>query len=99
VLATGTEVGREGPAVSIPQRGEGFLTASVLVTPEEAQRLTFAQVKGRLGLVVRNPDDTVSFENLPSVTWRSLLNDGERREIQRKRDTEIEQIGAITPRR
>lgn len=99
VVATGSELGREGSMTTAPQRGEGFVTVSVLVTPEEAQRLTFAQVKGRISLVVRNPDDATSFENLASVTWRSLLNDGERKELQRKRDETIEPIGAITPGR
>lgn len=37
--------------------GESYASVTLEVTPEEAQILTFAQIKGRVSLVLRNRDD------------------------------------------
>lgn len=54
---------------------EGFRTVTVEVSPEDAEKLTFAlsQVRGGLTLVLRNPDDQ-AIETIPQTNWDTLYS-------------------------
>lgn len=71
VLATGQEVSRYGGDI---QRRQSYSTVTLLVTPQEAELLAFAeQMKGRLMLTLRNPADDSFEETLPEVNFRYIV--------------------------
>ena len=74
VLATGTRMAREIPAAR-RSRTTSYSTVTLEVTAREAELLVFAQqMKGRLTLSLRNPND-VSFEqDLPVINFEHLEN-------------------------
>ena len=75
VLATGRKLAKQALSDREDRRSRGYNTVTLEVTPREAELLVFAQqMKGRLTLSLRNPND-VSFEkNLPVINFEHLEN-------------------------
>ena len=71
VLAVGSETSRHPSQRT--RRSGSYSTVTLEVTPREAELLVFAeQMKGRLVLDLRNPQDLSYEENLPSVDFEQL---------------------------
>lgn len=90
VLATGRETAKSA-AVS-PERSSGYSMVTLEVTPREAEMLVFAeQIKGRLTLALRNPDDTTAEARLPRVNFERIeteiesLNQHRQQNIRKRR--------------
>lgn len=91
VLAVGNRMARE--ALTGRSRSSGYSTVTLEVTPREAELLVFAQqVKGRLVLSLRNPNDVTFERDLPEINFEQLetslpdLNEYRQRNIRHKRD-------------
>ena len=81
VLATGSTL-----AGDRTDRRSGYGTLTLLVTLEEAELLVFAQTKGRLVALLRNPEDIETHKDIPKVTFSNILKSEYRKKIQTKRD-------------
>ncbi len=86
VLATGQETAQSGGV------GGNYSLVTLEVSPHEAEVLTFAeQMRGRLTLALRNPEDLHYETELPQVNFEQIratlegLNEKRQREILRKR--------------
>lgn len=91
ILATGGQLAG-GPA----ERGR-YNTLTVLVTLEEAELLVFAQKRGDLAVVLRNPEDIETFKEIPKVTFKDIMKSDYRKQIQVKRDRiEVIKKGRVT---
>jgi pilus assembly protein CpaB len=77
VLAVGSMLRAPDAATANPYQDPADMYASVTleVTPEEAQRLSFAQSKGQLSLVLRNKDDISEPKEIPAIDMESLMRD------------------------
>lgn len=91
VLATGSETAKT--TVLGGGRGGSYSTVTLEVTPREAEMLVFAeQIKGRLALALRNPDDVHYEAQLPRVNFEKIeaeiesLNTYRQRTLLRKRE-------------
>lgn len=80
VLATGNQMS------SSAKDNNGYSSMTLLVTSEEAELLVFAQQKGQLVSVLRNPEDIETREDIPKITFSDILKDEFRKNIQEKRD-------------
>lgn len=78
VLSVGGTLGGDNESAAAAR---GSLTLSATI--EQAQILTQAQLRGRLGLTLRNTDDLTLAEGLPETTSRDLLP-RERSDVQRR---------------
>jgi Flp pilus assembly protein CpaB len=91
ILATGGQLAG-GPA----ERGR-YNTLTVLVTLEEAELIIFAQKRGELSAVLRNPEDIETFKEIPKVTFKDIMQSEYRKQIQVKRDRiEVIKKGRVT---
>jgi pilus assembly protein CpaB len=63
-----------------------YSSLTLLVTLEEAELLVFAQQKGQLVTVLRNPEDINTREDIPKITFSDILKDEFRKNLQEKRD-------------
>ena len=71
VLACGRETAKNRLAGT--QSGAGYAMVTLQVTPREAEMLAFAeQMKGRLSLTLRNPNDTSYERELPKVDFDKI---------------------------
>ncbi|MGI6495343.1 MAG: Flp pilus assembly protein CpaB [Kiritimatiellia bacterium] len=96
VLACGRETAKSqvGSARSGESAAGGsYGTVTLEVTPREAEMLVFAeQIKGRLALALRNPDDVDYEKELPRVNYEKIeeeierLNEHRQRVLRNKRD-------------
>ncbi len=91
VLATGSETAKTAPNAG--GRPGSYNTVTLEVTPREAEMLVFAeQIKGRLALALRNPDDVYYERQLPRVNFEKIeteieaLNTYRQRTLLRKRE-------------
>lgn len=91
VLATGSETAKT--LLSPGARPGSYSTVTLEVTPREAEMLVFAeQIKGRLSLALRNPDDVHYEKELPRVNFEKIeaeieeLNTYRQRTLLRKRE-------------
>lgn len=88
VLATGKEtattLGGQGSAF-----GSGsYSTVTLEVTPREAEMLVFAeQIKGRISLALRSPNDTTFEEKLPQVDLQKIR--GEIEDLNKQRQARV----------
>lgn len=90
VLATGRETAK---SQLMDQRGgASYNMVTLEVTPREAEMLVFAeQIKGRISLALRNPDDIYFEKTLPRVDFQMIqseietLNTYRQQELLRKR--------------
>ena len=78
VLAVGLEVGRkrvdieETHSTSAMLR-RGYNTVTLSLTPQEAEMIIFAQARGKITLVLRNPEDLEVIADMPKITMSSIL--------------------------
>ena len=91
ILATGLETAKSLAGAS--GRAGSYNMVTLEVTPREAEMLVFAeQIKGRLALALRNPDDVNYEPSLPRVNFEKIeaeieaLNLHRQRTILRKRE-------------
>ena len=89
VLAVGGRLGSGSGAQSVGGRGgqTRVRTVTVLVTPEEAELLVFAQDRGALSLTMRNEEDVNTEMELDGKNFADIFRPETRRRIQRVRDT------------
>jgi pilus assembly protein CpaB len=80
VLATGNQMSSDS------KENSGYGSLTLLVTSEEAELLVFAQQKGQLVSVLRNPEDIETREDIPKITFSDILKDEFRKSIQEKRN-------------
>lgn len=86
VLAVGSMVG-VGLKSQVGERSSrGYRSVTLSVTLEEAEILIFAQQKTRLGLALRNAEDSETIEKLPEVNFDSIFEPEVRKKIQRRRN-------------
>jgi pilus assembly protein CpaB len=76
----------EGVTEQLMERERTRLTLSLKV--EEAQLLTLAQERGRLAVMLRQPDDTRILDGAPELPVSSLFDSAFRNELQRRRSLE-----------
>ena len=86
VLAVGQATSARSSGTRAPG-GQHMVT--LLVTPEEAELLVFAQQAGELYTVLRNPSDLETLDSLPRITYTDLIQPKIREEIQTARDNRI----------
>ena len=82
ILATGSNIFNN---ISYGSYG----TVTLLVLPEEAELIVFAQKRGSLTLLLRNPGDIVTRKNMKAVKFSNIYKSETRNKIQTKRDIEI----------
>ena len=80
ILATGSDLSRAGASSG------RYGTLTLLVTLEEAELLTFAQEKGKLVAILRNPEDIETHKDIPKVTFSDIMRTEFRKKIQETRD-------------
>jgi pilus assembly protein CpaB len=72
ILATGKETAKSR-ALGEKQSGGTYNTVTLEVTPREAEMLVFTeQIKGRIALALRNPDDVYYESALPRVNFEKI---------------------------
>jgi len=88
VLATGRETAKaHSQGLGAPQ---GYSTVTLQVTPREAEMLAFAeQIRGRLVLTLRNPNDTSTEKELPNVDFTKIRSEIEELNLKRQ----LEKLG------
>ncbi len=86
VLAVGAQLGSDARAVEKDGSSRGYQTVTVLVTPEEAELLTFAIDKGKLSLSLRNENDITTEVALPPKNFKDIFGEEKRNVIQKKRN-------------
>ncbi len=87
VLAVGSRLGTGRDTGSSKQRGNNRTnTVTVLVTPEEAELLVFAQDRGRLSLTMRNEEDVNTEMELAGKNFADIFRPEVRKRIQIRRD-------------
>jgi len=91
VLATGRETAKSR-LFSDVRMPASYTTVTLEVTPREAEMLVFAeQIKGRISLALRNPDDVYFEKTLPRVDFQMIqseiesLNTFRQQQLLRKR--------------
>nr|HPO36937.1 RcpC/CpaB family pilus assembly protein [Kiritimatiellia bacterium] len=91
VLATGRETAKSR-LLSDLRMPASYNTVTLEVTPREAEMLVFAeQIKGRISLALRNPDDIYFEKTLPRVDFQMIqseiesLNTYRQQQLLRKR--------------
>jgi len=91
VLATGKETAKTRLFANNTPSSSSYNTVTLEVTPREAEMLVFAeQIKGRISLALRNPDDIYYETTLPRVNFDKIqgeiekLNEERQRKILRK---------------
>ena len=67
VLAAGQQMSEAN------QDNSGYSSLTLLVTSEEAELLVFAQQKGQLVTVLRNPEDIDTREDIPKISFAELI--------------------------
>jgi pilus assembly protein CpaB len=84
VLAAGQDTGaapRPGERRRPQTIGQVTLSSSI----EQSQLLAFASERGRLTLILRNPDDIEVLENLPETSTADIIEPARRERVQRTR--------------
>lgn len=80
VLAVDNRIGRDVSGKPFKTSGRAG-TVTVLVSPEDAELITFAQTQTSFQLLLRNPDDLEIREDLPERGLTSLFEEGQRSQI------------------
>jgi pilus assembly protein CpaB len=68
------------------QTDRSFSTVTLLVTLQESELLVFAQERGRLVLILRNPEDIETQKEIPKVTFSDIMKSEYLTELQQTRD-------------
>ncbi|MBQ9432227.1 MAG: Flp pilus assembly protein CpaB [Kiritimatiellae bacterium] len=86
VLATGRETAKTLP-MSGNRSNASYNMVTLEVSPREAEMLVFAeQIKGRISLALRNPDDIYYEEKLPRVDFQMIQDEIETLNAQRQKN-------------
>lgn len=86
VLAAGQDTGMiQRASAAQPGRAQPMQNVTLSATVEQAQMIAFAVQRGRLTLVLRNPDDIPVTEGLGETTTEDLVTIERRERIQRSR--------------
>lgn len=87
VLAAGQDTGmiQRASQQQQPGRAQPMQNVTLSATVEQAQMIAFATQRGRLTLVLRNPDDTTTIEGLGETTTSDLVTIERRERVQRSR--------------
>ncbi|MBR0197625.1 MAG: Flp pilus assembly protein CpaB [Kiritimatiellae bacterium] len=86
VLATGHDTAKSSDRSL--GASQGYSTVTLEVTPREAEMLAFAeQIRGRLVLTLRNPNDTSMEKELPTVNFDKIREELTRLNEERRRST------------
>ena len=87
VLAVGSKLGSGRDDVQGKRKGSSSrnTTVTVLVTPEEAEMLVFAQDRGEFSLTMRNKEDVDAELNLPGKNFADIFEPEVIRKIQKTR--------------
>lgn len=106
VLAVGMNLGASSEEDDDAKKGSRrrmsqmrYSSVTLLVTPEEAELLTFAQQKGAITLMLRKEGAHQIVENLPEMNFSRIFVPEVRQTIQKKRNERIEIIQSDTRRR
>lgn len=84
VLATGRETAKSR-LFSSGRGGSSYNMVTLEVTPREAEMLVFAeQIKGRISLALRNPDDVYFEKTLPKVDFQRIQSEIEELNVYRQ---------------
>ncbi len=86
VLAVGARLGSKERGSSESTSGRGYQTVTVLVTPEEAELLTFSVDKGKIALSLRNENDITTELALPPKDFSDVFGEKKRNQVQTKRN-------------
>lgn len=89
VLATGRETAKSlrPQTYGASQASAGYSTVTLQVTPREVEILAFTdQMRGRLSLSLRNPANTRTEDELPTVDFKKIRSEIEQLNKQRKRE-------------
>jgi pilus assembly protein CpaB len=78
VLAVGQDTGATDQSTETRRRSGAVSQVTLSVTVAQAQVVAFATERGRLSLVLRNPDDIAVLEAMPETTVEKIL-EAERR--------------------
>ena len=84
VLAAGEDMGAPTRSAS-SSRSSHIAQVTLNATLEQAQLLAFASQRGRLSLIMRNPDDIAVLEGLPETTTADIIEVERREAIVRSR--------------
>lgn len=84
VLAAGEDMGAPSRSAST-SRSSHISQVTLNATLEQAQLLAFASQRGRLSLIMRNPDDILVLEGLPETTTADIIEVERREAIVRSR--------------
>lgn len=84
VLAAGEDMGAPTRSASA-SRSSHISQVTLNATLEQAQLLAFASQRGRLSLIMRNPDDIAVLEGLPETTTADIIEVERREAIVRSR--------------
>lgn len=84
VLAAGEDMGAPSRSSST-SRSSHVSQVTLNATLEQAQLLAFASQRGRLSLIMRNPDDIAVLEGLPETTTADIIEVERRERIVRSR--------------
>lgn len=87
VLAVDADMGDSlaGDSNARNSRASSYVNQIVLsATPEQAQLIAYAQERGRLSLVLRNPNDITILDGLPETTEADLMEAQRRIKVQRR---------------
>ena len=86
VLATGKETAKSRLFASNNSANSSYNTVTLEVTPREAEMLVFAeQIKGRISLALRNPDDIYYETTLPRVNFDKIQGEIEKLNDERQK--------------
>ena len=99
VLAVGGQLGSgRGAGDDKGKRGSARTnTVTVLVTPEEAELLVFAQDRGKLGLTMRNEEDVNTEMELDGKNFADIFRPETRQRIQVKRNKQEDSFKINSP--
>jgi pilus assembly protein CpaB len=84
VLAAGTNMGAPVRSTTSPTGTAQIAQVTLSATVEQAQLLAFASQRGRLTLIMRNPEDIAVLDGLVETTTADIVEEERRNEIVRR---------------
>jgi len=84
VLAAGTNMGAPVRATTAPTGASQIAQVTLSATVEQAQLLAFSAQRGRLTLIMRNPEDIAVLDGLAETTTADIIEEERRMEIVRR---------------
>lgn len=99
ILAVGENLGASSESKNKKQIArrtiqDKYRSITLLVSPEEAELLIFAQIKGRITLMLRKDGATKIDESIPEMNFNRIFVPEVRKSLQKRRNARIEIIGS-----